>query len=206
MSWTSSLFACLVPLAAAADGRGARQVISETTDLEHSVFASSRNGAVPANLQQLCAASTRWQRLYLLRDESVLAGEELRQQHDLLGQLLAEIDRSVSFVVEATKERHAPTGELHMEGFHPLPFERVYPADAVVRDRWIYLHTEAQILAMLASAPCGPQACAEWDDDGESLESVFGVLKSNRALLGLAVERDAAGDRWRKAVGPMSRN
>ena len=48
-----------------------------------------------------------------------------------------------------------------------------------------------EFLAMLASAPCGPQACAEWDDDGESLESVFGMLKSHRALLGLAIERDA---------------
>lgn len=192
MSWTSSLFACLVPLAAAAGVRGARQVIGETNDLEHSVFASSRNGALPANLQQVCAASSRWQRLYLLGSESLLAGEELRQQHELLGQLLAEIERSPSFVVEAMKERYAPTGELHMEGFHPLPFERVYPADAVVKDGWIYLHNEAQVLAMLASAPCGPQACAEWDDDGESLESVFGLLKSHRALLGIAIERDAA--------------
>lgn len=192
MSWSSSLFACRVPLAAAADVRGARQVISETNDLGYSVFASSRNGALPANLQQVCAASTRWQPLYLLAAESLLAGEELRRQHELLGQLLAEIERSPSFVVEAMKERYAPTGVLHTEGFQPLPFERVYPADAVVRDGWIYLHTEAQILAMLASAPCGPQPCPEWDEDGESLESVFGLLKSHRALLGLAIERDAA--------------
>lgn len=192
MSWHSSLFACLVPLAAAADSRGARRVISETTDLEHSVFAPSRNGALPANLQQVCAASDRWQPLYLLREESLLGGEELRQQHALLGQLLEEIERSPCFVVEAMKERYAPTGELHTEGFHPIPFERVYPADAVVKDGWIYVHNEAQILAMLASAPCGPQACAEWDDDGESLESAFGLLKSHRALLGVAIERDAA--------------
>lgn len=145
-----------------------------------------------ANLQQVCAASARCQPLYLLRGESLLGGEELRQQHALLGQFLEEIERSPCFVVEAMKERHAPTGELHMEGFQPLPFERVYPADAVVKDGWIYLHTEAQILAMLAWAPCGPQACAEWDDDGESLESVIGVLKSHRALLGVAIERDAA--------------
>lgn len=192
MSWTSSLFACLVPIAAAADGRGARQVISETTDLDQNVFASSRNGALPGNLRQVCAASTRWQRLYLLGEESLLAGEELRQQHELLGQLLEEIERSPSFVVEAMKERYAPTGELNMEGFQPLPFERAYPADAVVVDGWIYSYTEAQVLAMLASAPCGPQPCPDGDDDGESLEFVFAVLKSHRALLGLAIEREAA--------------
>lgn len=192
MSWTSSLFACLIPVAAAADSRGARQVISEATDIGHNVFASSRNGALPANLQQVCSASTRWQQLYLLGEESLLAGDALRQQHELLGQMLAEIERSPSFVVEAMKERYASTGELHMEGFQPLPFEMVYPADAVVKDGWIYLYTEAQVLAMLASAPCRPQPCPDGDDDGESLEFVFAVLKSHRALLGLAIERDAA--------------
>lgn len=192
MSWTSSLFACLVPIAAAADDRGARQVISETTDVGQHVFASSRNGALPRNLQQVCSASTRWQQLYLLREQSLLAGEALREQHALLGELLAEIKRSPSFVVEAMKERHEPTGELHMEGFQPLPFEMVYPADAAVKDGWIYQYTEAQVLAMLDSAPCGPQPCPDRDDDGESLEFVFGVLKSHRALLGLAIERNAA--------------
>jgi hypothetical protein len=199
MSWTSSLFACIVPLTAAADDRGARQVISETTDLDQHVFASSRNGALPAQLQQVCAASPRWQGLYLLGNESLLAGDALRQQHDVLGQLLDEIERAPSFVVEAMKERYAPTGELHMDGFHPLPFERVYPADAVVKDGWIYLYTDAQIRAMLASAPCGAQPCPDGDDEGENLEFVFALLKSHRALLAVAIERDAA-----VAFGEMS--
>ena len=189
MAWMSTLFACLVPAAAASDDRGARQVISETADIGEHVFAPSRNGAVPTNLAQLCSASPRWQELYLLREEALLAGDALREQQALLAELLSDIERTPSLVVEAMKERHEPTGFLHMQGFEPRPFERVYPADAVVKDGWIYLYSEEQVLAMLASAPCGQQACAEHDDDGESLESVFGLLKSHHALLERALDR-----------------
>lgn len=127
------------------------------------MFASSRNGALPRKLVKICASSTRWKDLYLLATESVLAGDALRQQHELLGQLLAEIERSPSFVVEAMKERHARFGELHTEGFEPL-----------------------------ASASCGPQPCPDGDDDGESLEFVLALLKSHRALLGLGLDSGAA--------------
>ena len=147
--------------------------------------------ALPTNLAQLCAAS-RWQGLHLLREESLLVGEALRGQHALLGQLLAEIGHLPSFVVEAMKEPYAPTGVLHAEGFQPLPFERVYPDDAVVDGEWIYLYNEAKVRAMLASAPCGREACAAGDDDGESLESVFGLLKSQFALLGRAIDQGKA--------------
>lgn len=189
MSWTSTLFACLVPAAAADDPRGARQVISETTDIGEHVFAPSRNGAIPTQLTQLCSASARWQAIYLLREEALLAGDALRTQHALLAAMLSDIETSPGLVVEAMKERHEPTGFLQLQGFEPRPFERVYPADAVVKDGWIYLHSEEQVLAMLAAAPCGAQACAEHDDEGESLESVFGLLKSHRALLERALER-----------------
>lgn len=191
MSWTSCLFASLVPAAAATDGRSARDVIIATSDITDHVFAASRNGALPTNLAQLCAAS-RWQGLHLLREESLLVGEALRGQHALLGQLLAEIEHLPSFVVEAMKEPYAPTGVLHAEGFQPLPFERVYPDDAVVDGEWIYLYNEAKVRAMLASAPCGREACAAGDDDGESLESVFGLLKSQFALLGRAIDQGKA--------------
>jgi hypothetical protein len=191
MSWTSCLFACPVPVAAATDGRSARDVISATTGLDDHVVAMSRNSAVPTNLAKLCAAP-RWQDLYLLREEALLAGAALREQHALLGQLLAEIEHSPSFVVDAMKEPHAPTGVLHAEGFQPLPFEMVYPEDAVVDGAWIYLYSEAKVLAMLAAAPCGKEACAPGDDDGESLESVFGLLKSQHALLGRAIEQGQA--------------
>lgn len=191
MSWTSCLFACPVPSAAATAGGSARNVISDTSDVDDHVVAMSRNGAVPTNLAQLCAAP-RWQGLYLLREEALLAGEALREQHALLGELLDAIERSPSFVVEAMKEPYAPTGLLQAEGFQPLPFERVYPEDAVVDGAWIYLHSEAKVLAMLAAAPCGKEACAAGDDDGESLESVLGLLKSQYALLGRAIERGEA--------------
>lgn len=166
-------------------------MISATNDIGDHVFAASRNSAVPTHLAQLCAAP-RWQDLYLLREESLLSGDALRAQHVLLGQLLAEIQNSPSFVVEAMKEPYAPTGVLHAEGFQPLPFEMVYPDDAVVDGAWIYLYSEAKVLAMLASAPCGKEACAAGDDDGESLESVFGLLKSHFALLGRAIEQGDA--------------
>ncbi len=90
------------------------------------------------------------------------------------------------------KEPFEPSGVLLSEGFHPVPFERVYPTNAVVKHGWIYAYNEAQILALLASAPCRPQPCPDGDDDGESLEFVFALLKSHRALLALAMERDAA--------------
>ena len=192
MSWSSSLFACLVPVAAITSGRSARQVISDTTDLTDHVFAPSRNGALPANLQRLCAGSSRWREIYLLADEALLAADELRRQHELLGQLLAEIETSPNFVVEAMKERYQPFGELHLEGFQPQPFEMVYPDDAVVKDGWIYFHDEAQVLALLAAATVASQPVAERDDEGESLGFVFAVLKSHHALLGQALARDVA--------------
>lgn len=192
MSWTSALFACLVPVAATSDGADARRLIETTTSPEHHVLGFSRNGALVHNLKTICADDPRWVGLYLLDDEAVLAGETLRSQHDLLCRLIEAIDAAPGFVVEATSEPHRVHGELHTPGFEPLPFEWVYPPDAVIRDGRVYFHTEASVRALLAAAPCGVDPCPPGDDDGESLQFVFGLLKSHRALLRRALDEGAA--------------
>lgn len=192
MSWTSSLFACLVPVEAAAGGAGARDIIQTATNLADHVFASSRNGVLPGRLQTMFGGNPQWAALYLLEDEVVLAGAALAEQHELLCRLIEAIETAPAFIVEATRERHDPGGFLHMAGFEPRPFEMVYPADAVIRDGWVYFHTEDQVRALLAAAPCGPDPCPPGDDDGESLQFVFALLKSHRALLRKAMDVGSA--------------
>lgn len=192
MSWQSSLFACIVPATVATECGSARDIISAATDIDDRVFAPSRNGVLVYNLGKICEASPRWQGLYLLTEEAVLAGESLRQQHELVGALLAEIARNPDFVVEAMKLKHEPEGYLITEGFEPRPYEMVYAADAVIKDGWVYEYSAEKVLAKLESAPCGPDPCPPGDDDGESLEFVFALLKSHHALLGQALERGAA--------------
>lgn len=118
----------------------------------------------------------------------MLTGDELRRQHAALVSLLALLDREPRIVRLATRVRHAPTGTLQSAGFQPLAFEMVYPPTAVIEDGWVYFHGEDEIRALIASAHAGPDPRPANDDEGESLEYVFGFLKSHVALLQAAME------------------
>ncbi len=68
----------------------------------------------------------------------------------------------------------------------PLPAEMVYPGDAIIKDGWVYNHTEEQVLRLLDQSCASQTPCPDGDDDGESLAFVFNFLKSHLALLHLA--------------------
>jgi hypothetical protein len=150
---------------------------------EHHVYTSSRNGALERQLQDICEQSTSGAGLYALRNFVVLQGEALVQAMHQLQALLAEIDADPQIVREATKGRHQPSITLQAEGFQPLQAEIVYPEDAVIEHGWVYYYAADQVRRLLRDAATGKDPQPPGDDDGESLQYVFGMLKSHLALL-----------------------
>lgn len=134
-------------------------------------------------LSRILDRSSIGRNLYLLQDEAVLTGTELERQADRIKTLLAEIDHDPQLVLDATRKRHEPSGIVSTNGFDALPFETIYPASAVIEDGWVYFHSKEQVRALIASAPSTSDPKPEFDDDGESLEYLFGFLKSHASLL-----------------------
>jgi hypothetical protein len=188
MSWHSYPFgAALAPEHVTAD-RTARDLLGQAADLPHYVGAASRNGALLQTLRQLLAHAPDDIELYLLADQAVVAGAALAQQRERVEALLTELARNPGLVIAATRQPHAPGGTLHAEGFEPLAYETVYGPECRIEDGWVYFYTEDQIRALLAAAICGPDPKPADDDEGESLQYVFGFLKSHAALLRTAAE------------------
>ncbi len=102
--------------------------------------------------------------------------------------LINEIESNPALVVEATKDPYQPTLTLHAEGFEPLPAQLVYPSDAIIKDGWVYNHTEEQVQRLLSQSCASQTPCPDDDDDGESLSFVFNFLRSHLSLLRFAAQ------------------
>ncbi|MFN7966199.1 MAG: hypothetical protein U0V87_10985 [Acidobacteriota bacterium] len=188
MAWYSYTLAFAIPADDAAkisDAAALQSAWSEGTPFIHT---ASRNGTLLATLQAIC---TQWQRgdgLYLHRNFARLERNDIDAALAEVKALLDSIDNNPSIVVEATKVSYTPTITLHSAGFQPLQAEMVYPSDAVIKDGYVYLHTEDQVRKLLGEAVASQNPCPVGDDDGESLEYVFGFLKSHLRLLQMAAE------------------
>ena len=184
MSWTATTFLFAIPY----DGPLAGVTFSsfdypfDDTSERH-VYTSSRNGALERQLGDICERSSHGAGLYALKNFAVLQGEAIGEAVAQLQALLLEIETNPHIVREATKGRHAPSITLHAEGFQPLDAEVVYPADAIVEDGWVYYYSADQVRRLLRDAATGKDPQPPGDDDGESLQYVFGMLKSHLALL-----------------------
>ena len=185
MAWYSYTLASTVPLALIAEAQHARKLL-QTEDRTHFVFTASRHGVLLETLSRILACSSIENDLYLLKDQAVLTGNEIQRQAAGIDALLSEIDRNPQLVIEATKGRHETTGTVHLDGFQPLPHKIIYPENVTIKDDWVYYYSQEEVRALVASAPCMSDPKPETDDEGESLEYVFGFLKSHASLLRVA--------------------
>lgn len=166
-----------------------RQILDgQKGDFEYFVYAPSRNGCLLWRLGCLCKQASNGKNLYLLEDACLIQHEAMKHSTLQIEALINEVELNPALVVEATKEPYQPTMTLHAEGCEPLPAQLVYPADAIIKDGWVYNYTEEQVRRFLDQS-CGSQTpCPEGDDDGESLLYVFNFLKSHLSLLRLAAQ------------------
>lgn len=176
MAWYSSTFALLMPPQDLAAGRSARDWLNAAAVSEPMVHSYSRNGVLLRTLESLLQASRLSHDLYLLRAEAILSGDALRRQHEAIAALLAEVEHDPQFVLDATRTAHVPEGVVHVPG-------------VTIRDGWVYQHSREEVRALLASARGGADPKPAHDDEGESLEYLFGFLKAHAGLLQAAIER-----------------
>jgi len=191
MSWHSFTFASTVTPSRLASTADARALLEAPEETAGKVYSYSRNGVLLWTLRKILAGSELARGLYLLEDQAVLTGDELRRQHALIAALQEEILRDPQCVLEATKVRHEPQEVPYADG-EPLPYELAYPSNCVVEDGWVYYYTKDDVRSLAASAPCGSDPKPPYDFEGESLEYLFGFLKSHASLLESAIGRGAA--------------
>ena len=186
MAWVSHTIALALP----ADQADAdlQAMLRSPGDGDSFVYAPSRNGCVVWQLDSICKLSHQGKNLYLLKEACLLRVEEVKHAALQIEALLQEIQLNPTLVVEATKEVHQPNLTLLAQGFEPLPAQLVYPDDAIIKDGWVYNHTEEHVLHLLEESCASQTPCPERDDDGESLAYVFNFLRSHLALLHIAAE------------------
>lgn len=183
MAWHSYPYGAAVAPEQLTDAAEPRALLNRLAAVPHYVAAASRNGVLLQTLRALCAGASHDDALFLFADQAVLCGEELARQCARIESLLATLERDPGIVVRATRQAHAPTTTVHSEGFEPLVCEIVYGPDCRIEDGWVYFYTEDQVRTLLAAAVAATDPKPAHDDEGESLEYVFGFLKSHAALL-----------------------
>ena len=192
MAWYSYTFARALPPEQATNTASGRELLMAAPESQPVVHTRSRQGVLLGSLKKVTEFAALSCDLYLLKDQAVLLGAEIEQQHTCINDLLAQIDRDPQLVLEATKEPCAPQGTIHLNGFEPLPYQLVYSPGCTIKDGWVYFYSEERVRSLLVSAPCGSDPTPAGDDEGETLEYVFGFLKSHASLLQTASESQLA--------------
>ncbi len=165
-----------------------RELLATSGDSKHFVYAPSRNGCLLWRLDNICKQAAHGKNLYLLENIRLLSHESIAHCALQIEALLQEIASNPGLVVEATKEPYQPNMTLLVEGFQPQPAELIYPRDAVIKDGWVYNHTEEEVRRLLELSCASQTPCPETDDDGESLLYVFNFLRSHLSLLRIAAQ------------------
>jgi hypothetical protein len=193
MAWYSHTLALAIPEAQADPGADPRKLLDGSKQaMDRFVYAPSRNGCLLGQLGRICEQATNGENLYLLTEACLLKHEAIERAAKQLEALLNEIEVNPALVVEATKDPHQPSTTLLAEGFEPLPAQYVYPSDAIIKDGWVYYHSEEQVRHLLEQAGASKTPCPDGDDDGESLAYVFSFLKSHLSLLRFAAQSGQA--------------
>ena len=190
MAWYSYTLAMVLPPDRLDPAVAPKDLLAKQADLKLMVHTASRSGALLEVLRNIWRAARRSDALYLLAEEAVLNGADVQRAISQIEALLAEIEASPRIVLEATKDAYSPATMVRAEGFEPLHAQLVYPDSATVEDGWVYFYTEAQVREKLSTALISDNPCPAHDDDGQSLEYVFGFLKSHLALLRHANQND----------------
>lgn len=152
---------------------------------EHAVHTSSRNDALHRKLASLCTESTHGTDLYLLRNFAVLSGAEIVRAAAQIGLLLQEIETNPQVVRLASRFQHLPSSEATstIEDWVRYYSSGEAQSDATIEDGWVYTYSVDDVLRILRQSSAKVDPRPDWDEDGESLEYVFGLLKSHLSLL-----------------------
>ncbi|MBL8348519.1 MAG: hypothetical protein JNN03_24040 [Rubrivivax sp.] len=161
---------------------------------EQAVYTISANDALHDKLQRICAAAAHGGDLYLLRDFAMLSGAEVARAAAQIERLLAEIDHHPELVRQALRFKHLATSgatSTHEEWvrFYSLAESKT---EATLEDGWVYTYSADDVRSILGQASVKDDPRPDWDDEGASLEYVFGLLKSHLALLRTAERDDLA--------------
>jgi len=192
MSTTVAVIAHAVPIAEI-DGRLPDKYLSSLKEEDgHSVIALSRNGRVIGTLKEIIDLLPFGADLYLLNESCILTGESLRKSCETLESILRELEGNPGIVCRATGCSHKETTEIHSRGFKPLPATIVYPPTARIENGWVYFYTESEVVSLLRKAQVSHDPKPPRDDEGESLEFAFSLLKSHLSLLRNAVSSEMA--------------
>jgi len=160
----------------------------------HAVHTSSRNNGLHSKLERICAASVHGRHLYLLRDFAILAGAEITRAALQITNLLSDIEDNPQIARLGTRFRHVATADATstMEDWVRHYSSGEAQSDATIEDGWVYTYSVDDVRSILSKAAARDDPCPPWDEDGRSLEYVFGVLKSHLALLRTAEKFDLA--------------
>ncbi len=161
---------------------------------EQAVYTLSTNDALHDKLQRICAASAHGGDLYLLRSFALLAGADVTRAAAQIERLLGEIEGHPELVRQALRFKHMATSgatSTHEE------WVRFYSSgeaqsEATIEEGWVYTYSADDVRSILSQASVKDDPRPDWDDDGMSLEYVFGLLKSHLALLRTAERDDLA--------------
>ncbi len=161
---------------------------------QQAVHTISTNDALNDKLQRICAAAAHGVDLYLLRNFAILAGAEVTRAAAQIESLLGHIDRHPELVRQALRFKHMATSgatSTHEE------WVRFYSSgeaqfEATIEEGWVYTYSADDVRSILSQASVKDDPRPDWDDDGVSLEYVFGLLKSHLALLRTAERDDLA--------------
>ena len=192
MVWNSYTIATALPPAELGNAPNAKEIASTRMGEHHFVYANSRRGVIFAILQKICTCSSIGTDLYILKDSAILQEHEICSAADSIQALLAAIEQNPDIVLEATKTPYETTTEIHLDGFEPLGARIAYPEGATIKDGWVCFYERDEILAFLRSAESSTDPRPTYDDEGEGLEFLFGVLKSHLSLLRFAAESGSA--------------
>lgn len=152
---------------------------------EHVVHTASRNDALHRKLMRICAESSHGADLYLLRNFAVLAGAEIARAAAQVKNLLSHIESCPQIVRMAIRFQHLPSNDSTST---TKDWVRYYSSgeaqsEATIEDGWVYTYSVDDVRAILGKSSAKDDPRPDWDDDGESLEYVFGLLKSHLSLL-----------------------
>jgi hypothetical protein len=152
---------------------------------QHAVHTTSSNDGLHGKLESICAESVHGGDLYLLRDFAVLSGAEITRAAAQIKNLLSDIEDNPQIVRVATRFRHLATKDATstIEDWVRYYSSFEAPSDATVENGWVYTYSVDDVRSILRKASAKDDPCPAWDEDGRSLEYVFGLLKSHLSLL-----------------------
>jgi hypothetical protein len=152
---------------------------------QHAVHTSSRNDELHGKLESICAQSVHGCDLYLLRDFAVLSGAEIKRAAAQIRNLLTEIEDNPQIVRVATRFRHVATRDATSTIEDWVRYYSSFEAqsDATIENGWVYTYSVDDVRSIVSKASAKDDPCPDRDDDGTSLEYVFGLLKSHISLL-----------------------